>query len=63
MSAEPLSDDLLYNFRWCAEMHPQYSTLLYVLWYLCVRPTAPDAAKAQAAVDAPFPLKADHLQR
>jgi hypothetical protein len=63
MSAEPLSDDLLYNFRWCAEMHPQYSTLLYVLWCLCVRPTAPDAAKAWAAVDAPFSLKADRLQR
>jgi hypothetical protein len=31
MSAELLNDDLLYNFRWCAEMHPQYSTLLYVL--------------------------------
>jgi hypothetical protein len=63
MSAELLSDDLLYNFRWCAEMHPQYSTRLYVLWCLCVRPTAPDAAKAWAAVDTPFSLKADRLQR
>jgi hypothetical protein len=25
MSAELLNNDLLYNFRWCAEMHPQYS--------------------------------------
>jgi hypothetical protein len=63
ISAELLNDDLLSNFRWCAEMHPQYSTLLYVLWYLCVRPTAPNATRAWAAVDAAFSVEADRLQR
>jgi hypothetical protein len=63
MSAELLKDDLLCNFRWCAEMHPQYSTLLYVLWYLCVRPTAPNATRAWAAVDFAFSIEADRLQR
>lgn len=63
VSAELLSDDLQYNFRWCAEMHPKYSTLLYVLWYLCVRPTAPNATQAWAAVDTAFSIEGDRLQQ
>jgi hypothetical protein len=63
MSAELLNNDLLYNFRWCAEMHPQYSTLLYVLWYLRVRPTALNATRAWAAVDTVLSIEADRLQR
>jgi Fungal specific transcription factor domain len=63
MSAEMLGDDSLHNFRWCVEMHPQYSAMLYVLWYLCAQPAAPNAARAWAAVEAAFSVAAFRLQR
>ncbi|KAE9363192.1 hypothetical protein N431DRAFT_490081 [Stipitochalara longipes BDJ] len=63
MSVDIQNDELLYNFRWCLEMHPQHSPLLYLLWYLCVRPEAPNATRAWAAIEAAFAIEADRLQR
>jgi hypothetical protein len=63
MAVDIQDDVLLYNFRWCSEMHPQHSTLLYVLWYLCVRPTASNSARAWAAIEGTFSMEANRLRR
>ncbi|CAK7265433.1 hypothetical protein SEPCBS57363_001581 [Sporothrix epigloea] len=33
-----MEDELIQDFRWTAEIYPQYHVLLYVLWHLCVQP-------------------------
>ena len=63
MALDLQTNALLYNFRWCSEMHTQHSTLLYVLWYLCVRPTAPDSARAWAAIEGAFQIETNRLRR
>ncbi|CAK7204206.1 hypothetical protein SEUCBS139899_006960 [Sporothrix eucalyptigena] len=38
LNVDIMEDDLIQDFRWTAEIYPQYHTLLYVLWHLCVQP-------------------------
>ncbi|CAK7264707.1 hypothetical protein SEPCBS119000_001131 [Sporothrix epigloea] len=33
-----MEDELIQDYRWTAEIYPQYHVLLYVLWHLCVKP-------------------------
>lgn len=47
-------DELFRSYRWIVEIYPQYHTMLYILWHLCVRPESPGAERAWAAVDALF---------
>ncbi|KAH8648864.1 hypothetical protein BGZ61DRAFT_376263 [Ilyonectria robusta] len=44
------SDDLLRPFRWSMRAYPQFHMMLYILWYLCVRPQGSSAARALEAV-------------
>jgi hypothetical protein len=47
-------DEILRSYRWAVEIYPQYHTLLYVLWHLCVRPEGPSVERAWAAVHTSF---------
>ena len=38
LNVDIMDDDLIQDYRWTAEIYPQYRTLLYVLWHLCVQP-------------------------
>jgi hypothetical protein len=49
MSAEFLSDDFLYSFRWWVEMHPQCSAVVCAV-VLCVRSAVPNSTRAWTAV-------------
>ncbi|KAF7558192.1 hypothetical protein G7Z17_g121 [Cylindrodendrum hubeiense] len=45
------ADDLLKPFRWSMRAYPQFHMMLYILWYLCVRPQGSSAARALNAVE------------
>lgn len=38
LNVDIMDDELIQDYRWTAEIYPQYHTLLYVLWHLCVQP-------------------------
>ncbi|CAK7211649.1 hypothetical protein SCUCBS95973_001186 [Sporothrix curviconia] len=38
LNVDIMEDELMQDFRWTAEIYPQYHVLLYVLWHLCVQP-------------------------
>lgn len=38
INVDIMEDELIQDYRWTAEIYPQYHTLLYVLWHLCVQP-------------------------
>ncbi|KPM41953.1 hypothetical protein AK830_g4611 [Neonectria ditissima] len=44
-------DELLRPFRWSMRSYPQFHMMLYILWYLCVRPQGPSTARALSAVE------------
>ncbi|KAH7123271.1 hypothetical protein B0J13DRAFT_152178 [Dactylonectria estremocensis] len=43
-------DDLLRPFRWSMRAYPQFHMMLYILWYLCVRPQGVSTLRALNAV-------------
>ncbi|KAK7403529.1 hypothetical protein QQX98_010707 [Neonectria punicea] len=43
-------DDLLWPFRWSMRAYPQFHMMLYILWYLCLRPHGPSSARALGVV-------------
>lgn len=45
------ADELLRPFGWSMRAYPQFHMMLYILWYLCVRPQQPSAARALIAVE------------
>ncbi|KAJ1330813.1 C6 transcription factor AsaR [Microdochium nivale] len=64
MNHEVYTDELLRNFRWLAECYQQYHPLLYVLWYLNVRPLCgPHVERAWRAVDRLFEHEATRAWR
>ncbi|KAH7131115.1 hypothetical protein EDB81DRAFT_807945 [Dactylonectria macrodidyma] len=44
-------DDLLRPFRWSMRAYPQFHMMLYILWYLCVRPQGSSTLRALNAVE------------
>ncbi|KAH6959903.1 hypothetical protein BKA56DRAFT_500347 [Ilyonectria sp. MPI-CAGE-AT-0026] len=44
-------DELLRPFGWSMRAYPQFHMMLYILWYLCVRPQRHSAARALIAVE------------
>ncbi|KIH86491.1 hypothetical protein SPBR_08136 [Sporothrix brasiliensis 5110] len=38
LNVDIMEDELIQDYRWAAEIYPQYHTLLYVLWHLFVEP-------------------------
>ncbi len=68
-----MTDDMVADFRWSAEMYPQYHTLLYVLWHLCLPPPARPSgvsgssialrARAWAAANSMFAMEAARQKR
>jgi Fungal specific transcription factor domain len=51
------TDEQLRNYRWAGEAYPEYHVIMYVLWHLCVKPTAGSVERAWAAVDSAFELE------
>jgi hypothetical protein len=45
------SDELLRPYRWSMHAYRQFQMMLYIVWYLCVRPLGPQTERALAAVE------------
>jgi hypothetical protein len=46
LNIELQTDELMRNYRWTGEIYPQYHVLLYILWYLRMKPFGPNAERA-----------------
>ncbi|RFU76916.1 fungal specific transcription factor [Trichoderma arundinaceum] len=57
------TDELLHNFRWCAEVHWQYHVMLYLLRDLSLQPSGPTAARSWSAFEGSFRLEAARMSR
>ena len=57
------SDDLLQNYRWSADLYPQFHALLYILWHLVVKPVGGSVERAWQVVNSAFDEEATKQQR
>ena len=68
VNSDIMDDEVIQDFRWTAEIYPQYHVLLYVLWHLCVQPGVYDgnpalAARAWAVADGMYVMEAARQKR
>lgn len=47
-------DDMLKQFAWAKKAYPQYHVVMYILWYLCIKPKGPSVDRAWAAIETHF---------